>query len=122
MDDTRFNNYLISKELIQELVTIHPDNTCLILQPKELPKKDELYLFNACKNINLAFNEINSWPGVLLWNKRKSIFIPLSDESGYSDIFKIFNFIYYEGNNIFDLMKQYKKIKIKMVNTIIFYI
>ena len=97
MEKTALNDILISEQL-ERHVYIPPENSCLILQPKELPKKEELYIYNVSKNINVAFNKINLLPGILLWNKKEKVFIPLSQEKGEDELKRLFELI--NSNNV----------------------
>lgn len=110
MEKTALNDTLISEQL-ERHVYIPAENSCLILQPKELPKKDELYIYNVSKNINVAFNKINLWPGVLLWNKKEKVFIPLSEKKGKKELITLFDLINSNNGNISEIMKKYKESK-----------
>lgn len=112
--DTEFNRYLTSEELLIDLVKIHPKDSCLILQPKDLPKKDDVFIHNSFRNFSLALNNFQNWPGILIWNKKAEVFVPLSKdrEKGIEEITDIFNIIHYYDsrpyNNSIPIIKSIK--------------
>lgn len=79
LENNLVNNYLMSEELLINLVQVHPKDSCLILQPEKMAENGHISIFNAFSKMSLALNSINEWPGIFLWNKRDSIFIPLPD-------------------------------------------
>ncbi len=107
---TEFDRYLISEELLNDLVRIHSRDSCLILQPKELPNKDDFYIYNSFRNFDLALNSFKNWPGILLWRKSNAVFVPLSQDmkKGYDEILRIFNLIHYEQNAAIRIIKSIK--------------
>lgn len=109
--NTKLNNFLVSNELLERLVKIHPNDSCLILQPEEKPSENDFLAYNSFKNFNLALNNFNSWPGILLWNKKDAVFMPLSKEfdHAYEEIMQIFNIIHYENQNAIKIMKSMKR-------------
>lgn len=46
----------------------------------------------------MAFNKINLLPGILLWNKKEKVFIPLSQEKGEDELKRLFELI--NSNNV----------------------
>lgn len=59
----------------------------------------------------MAFNKIDSWPGVLLWNKKKKVFIPLIEKNGKKELITLFNLIESNDGNISEIMNKYEAIK-----------
>jgi hypothetical protein len=82
------NVALTSPELINELVKIHPDDSCIILQLKDIPSTQKFYVLDAFPSFQIAYRRIEQWPGVLVWDGRKSIFLPIKSNE---DLIEILN-------------------------------
>ena len=63
----------------------------------------------------MAFNKIDSWPGVLLWNKKKKVFIPLIEKNGKKELITLFNLIESNDGNISEIMNKYEAIKNRVI-------
>lgn len=81
-----FNDFMTSSETLQQLAYIHDSDSCLILQPQELPT--QLIIFDAFPNFDVALYQADNWPAVLLWRDEKDFsFIPINSEA---QLFKLF--------------------------------
>lgn len=92
----QLNSELISEDLIKELVKFHPKDSCLILQVKEIPMENELYLYNAFRSMKTVANKVSEWPGVVLWNEKDTKFIPIRS---IEQVFDIYNYLHYNGGD-----------------------
>jgi predicted MPP superfamily phosphohydrolase len=61
------NHLLMSRELLQELVSIRPDDPGLILQLNDVPEDGLIDLEDVFPAFNVALANLTRWPGVLLW-------------------------------------------------------
>lgn len=106
---SEFNNYLTNENLLKELISLHPEHSHLILQPKEIPNRNNVFMYNSFKYFELATNNFKDWPGLLLWNKNDAVFFPLSDDIklGHKELIWIFNIIRHEKNPI-QMLKSFK--------------
>lgn len=85
------NRCLTSEEFLQELVSFHPLDSCLILQPKEVPEKG-VDIFRAFPGMHIAAQDVDEWPGILLWTKQTSgTFFPIRS---IDQIFKVYDEIH----------------------------
>jgi len=100
--DSHLNETMLDKKLLRHLVRIHPGDTALILQLKERIYSNEIELFNVFKKFDVALNKVEQWPGVLLWNDKDSLFIPIKKESDISDIFEVLRY----ENDSFDFLRD----------------
>ena len=82
------NQKLCSENTLIELLTQHPGKSCLIMQPDEIPKKEDVFLFTAFKHFELAYRNIDLWPGVLLWDNKRVAFVPIKSIEELFDLFK----------------------------------
>lgn len=90
------NRKLISKKLLLKLINIHPEDSCLILQMEEIPQR-KIFLYDSLKRFSSAMKNIDSWPGILLWNNKETIFISLAGtlDEAQSKLAVIFEAIHY---------------------------
>jgi len=93
---------LIREDFLNELVEIHPGDSALILQLEDFVAKSETSLLNVFPMFNSALTKLEQWPGITLWNKSDSLFIPIDS---ISEVFDIFNILKYESENYFDLLR-----------------
>lgn len=110
------NEDLQDEELLKELVKIHPKDSCLILQAKNISVNNkELYLFCVFKRLKELVENIDSLPGLLLWDNEDSIFIPVKNKI---DIINIFKYIKVNDSNpIHKLKKHYEPYQIFLNKT-----
>ena len=89
------NSLLTDENVLQKIVKIHPGDTALILQLNDFFSRDDLSVLNVFPNFDKALYQIDNWPGVFLWNKYDSLFLPVNCEE---EIYDIFELIRYETN------------------------
>lgn len=91
-----YNRILINEGLLNGLVKFHPHDSCLILQPKELPQERYVSMYKSFKFFSLALNNINEWPAILLWDSKDAVFIPLRKYKGLieDDLYRIFDILH----------------------------
>ncbi|WP_017212187.1 metallophosphoesterase family protein [Clostridium beijerinckii] len=87
-EDNEINQILRSKQILKELIGFHPGESCIILQVIDEITKDYIYLYNSFKNFGVALKNVDEWPGVLLWDKEDSVFIPISNIDELKEIFR----------------------------------
>lgn len=104
LEHTKENFYLISEELLEMLMNIHPEDSCLILQPKELPSDKTIYIWKKWERMQSALKNIEQWPAIFLWNDTDSIFIPLKGNID-NELKLIFNSIHYHSG--FEYLREY---------------
>ncbi|MFA6979317.1 MAG: metallophosphoesterase [Ignavibacteriaceae bacterium] len=104
--DNELNEIILDKQLLRELVRIHPGDTALILQMKERIQEKEIELLNVFKRFDKALNRVEQWPGVLLWNDNDSIFLPITRRY---DLHEIFEILRYERSSFDFLREQFDK-------------
>lgn len=98
------SNFILSEETMQILVDMHPENSCLILQPREVPHRNKISIFNAFPYFEVALRNIDLWPAVLLWDKNDFSFLPVKNIDELISIYQILN---YEKNPLDFLNKEY---------------
>lgn len=103
-ENNEINQLLRSKDIIKNLIGIHPGNSCLILQVKEEVPKDSVFLYNSFKNFGIALKNIDEWPGVLLWDNNNSVFIKVREKE---EIITIFEMICDKYTTLDDIHKHF---------------
>ena len=91
------------------LVDIHPGDSALILQIKERLSKERMPVFNTFSRFDTAYNNIDLWPGVLLWDENDSVFVKVDEVIEIINIFEILRF----EKRPFRYFKDLSKRKIK---------
>lgn len=95
------HHFMTSKELLKELVYIHPNNSCLILQPEAPPLK--ITIFDAFPNFEVALRQVDEWPAVLFWEDEENYaFIPVQKKY---ELFELFEIIKYDRHPIHELIR-----------------
>jgi hypothetical protein len=85
--DNRLSRSLRGRALIERLVDIHPGSSALILQITDPLGDADKTVFNVFEKFDRAYERIDEWPGVLIWDRRISVFVPVrSDE----DVLQLF--------------------------------
>lgn len=92
--DNNNNDFMLSRKILHELVEIHPEESCLILQPQEVPADNKVNILNAFPNFEVALRQMDSWPGVFLWDNDDYLFIPVENRQ---ELIKIFLIARYEN-------------------------
>ena len=101
------NNFMFSRGVLKDLVRMHPNDSCLILQPEDC--SETLTVFNAFPHFEMALRQIDLWPAVLFWdNEGNDVFIPVSNENELQELFKI---IKYEDHPMGELKRYALKTK-----------
>lgn len=100
------DDFMLSKEILHKLVEIHPEESCLILQPQEVPVDNKVTILNAFPNFEIALRQMDLWPAVFLWDKDDFLFIPVKD---VKELFGIFTIIKDEANPLSHIRSIMKK-------------
>ena len=90
------------RDLLKKLVNIHPEESCLILQPNTevYSRSAGIALTDAFSHFDKALKQMHLWPAVLLWNDSGSIFIPVRHEEEVRHIFhRLHDWERYERNH-----------------------
>lgn len=93
--DRNDNDFMLSRKVLHELVKIHPEESCLILQPQEVPADNKISILNAFPNFEVALRQMDSWPGVFLWDNDDYLFVPIENKD---DLIKVFLILRYENS------------------------
>lgn len=104
--DNPVNSLLTNEKTPEKILEPHPANTALILQFEESFNKEDRSLLHVFSNFEKALYHINDWPGVFLWNKDESIFLPIKDES---ELHEIFNVVRYEHDAFTFLRDRFER-------------
>lgn len=99
---TELNEHLISEKTLVDLLKQHPRDSVIIFQTKELPECNNIHLYNVFKHFDTAASNIDKWPGILLWNKSDSVFVPISNKI---DLKRVFDVIHFEKDYV-NLLKE----------------
>lgn len=83
------NNLFQGRDLLKKIAELHPEESCLILQPyaQIFSRSAGLALTDAFSHFDKALKQMHLWPAVLLWNDSGSIFIPVRHEDEVIHIF-----------------------------------
>ncbi len=100
--DNPINSLLTKESVLKKIINIHPGDTALVLQFEERFHREEMTVLNVFSKFETALYQMNNWPGVFLWNKEDSIFLPIKKEN---DLYEIFNIVRYE-NNSFNFLRE----------------
>ncbi len=90
--DSRLNRLMTERHILHDLVRIHPGDSALILQMKEQINHKNTSILNVFSKFETAYNKIDMWPGVLLWNDADSLFLKVDNERELRDIFDILRY------------------------------
>lgn len=100
------NSLLTRENILERIVQIHPGDTALILQFEERFNKEDKAILNVFPKFDKALHQMDNWPGVFLWNKDDSLFLPIREENELYDIFKV---IRYEDNSFNFLRDRFER-------------
>lgn len=95
-DNNPINSLLTREDVLERIVRIHPGDTALILQFAERFNREDKSILNVFPKFDKALYQIDNWPGVFLWNKEDSLFLPITREE---ELYEIFRVIRYEDNS-----------------------
>jgi len=98
------DRYMTDMHLLERLVDIHPEESCLILQISDLSYEKSATLINAFWAFEEALKQFDKFPGVLLWDDTGALFIPVNEES---DVVDIFERLYFERHEPLNALKNY---------------
>lgn len=104
--DNRINKLLTKKDVLEKIVKIHPGDTALIIQFEELFNKVDIAILNVFSKFEKALLQLDNWPGVFLWSKYDSLFLPINSEE---ELYEIFNVIKYEDNSFNFLRARFER-------------
>jgi len=82
------DRFMTDTHLLERLVDIHPEDSCLILQISDLSYEKSVTLINAFRAFEEALKQFDKFPGVLLWDDTDTLFIPTNEEIEVVDIFE----------------------------------
>ncbi len=91
-NDSRLNRLMTERFVLHDLVRIHPDDSALILQMKERLSQKNTSILNTFSKFETAYNHIDLWPGVLLWNDEDSLFLKVDSERELYDIYEVLRY------------------------------
>jgi len=100
------NLLLTNEQTLREIIEIHPSNTALILQLKELFNRDDTAVLNIFPNFDKALYQMDNWPGIFLWNESDSLFLPIRKKE---EIFDIYRITRYENNSFNFLRNKFER-------------
>ena len=104
----KINELLTREDTLERIIEIHPGDSALILQFEEQFDEEDKAILNVFPKFDKALYQIDSWPGVFLWDNVDSIFLPITSEQELHEIYRI---IHYEENYFSFLRNRYKKRK-----------
>jgi len=90
--NTEVDKIMKSRELLRKLIDIPFNDSAIILQVEETSLNDNLSVLNVFPQFEMAFNEIDNWPGILIWNQIDSIFLKIDYPEQFTDIFTTLKF------------------------------
>jgi predicted phosphodiesterase len=83
------DGFMTDPDTFKRLLNLHKGDSCLILQPRERPRKVTT-VFNAFPNFDVALRQADLWPAVMFWDNHKNYaFVPIKDEEELYDLYKI---------------------------------
>ncbi|MCW3110831.1 MAG: hypothetical protein JWQ09_5337 [Segetibacter sp.] len=108
-EDNAFNNSLVSKRELVDWLQAKANFSYLIIQLKEIPKKDDIQILNSFKHFTTAIQRIDEWPGLLVWqsgfgNRTAGLFIPIAS---LEELKLIVEAQYYEKHYFNFLLSEY---------------
>lgn len=81
------NDFMTDLNLLENIVEIHPEDSCLILQPTEV--YSSMNIFNAFPNFEKALNNIDQWPAIFFWGDNDDYaFVPIQCAHEVINIFR----------------------------------
>jgi len=100
------DRYMYDRYLLERLVHIHPEDSCLILQISDIDRienKKSVTLLNVFRAFEEALKNYDKFPGVLLWDKNDTLFIPTNNEE---DVIKIFEILTYKWRKPLQALRE----------------
>lgn len=90
--DSSLDRMMRDRHILHDLVRIHPGDSALILQIKEHLHRSDISILNSFSKFEKAYNHIDLWPGVLLWNDEDSLFFKVNNERELYEIYEILRY------------------------------
>ena len=92
------DDFMMSEDTIHELFSLHPDNSCLILQPTERLHQNSVTILDAFPKFDIALKQADLWPAVMFWDKKNNFaFVPVKSKS---ELLYLYEMLYIERNSI----------------------
>ena len=104
--DSEVNRLMTDRFILRDLVRIHPGDSVLILQLKERLRERDTSILNVFSKFETACNNIDLWPGVLLWNDEDSVFVKVEDKD---DLYYIYEILRYETASLSYLRNHFER-------------
>lgn len=98
------DDFMTSEHTIHELFLLHPNNSCLILQPQERLYRNNITILDAFPNFDIALKQADLWPAVMFWDRDDDFaFVPVKSEI---ELMNLYEMLYFERNSI-STIKRY---------------
>ena len=97
------DDFMTKRRTMDKLLHWHPGNSCLILQPTERLYRNNITIFDAFPNFDVALKQVDLWPAVMFWDReREFAFVPVKDEQ---ELINLYEMLYLERNSIKELKR-----------------
>lgn len=97
------DDFMTSEPTLHKLFFLHPDNSCLILQPKERLYRNNITIFDAFPNFDIALKQADLWPAVMFWDRDDDFaFVPVKSEL---ELLNLYEMLYFERNSLFTIKR-----------------
>jgi len=103
--NSELDRLMTEQHILHRLVRIHPDDSALILQIKDSFYTRHIHILNAFSKFEKAYNNIDLWPGVLLWNDEDSLFLKVESQN---ELYEIYEILRYEKESFKYLRSHYE--------------
>jgi predicted MPP superfamily phosphohydrolase len=118
-NNSRIDKLMRERHFLYDLVHIHPGDSALILQIKERLSESDMAILNVFSKFEKAYNNIDLWPGVLLWNNDDSLFLKVENER---DLYDIYEVLRYEKGSFNYLRQNFERKQEKRKHAYFFHI
>ena len=82
------DGFMTSEYVLRDIVSLHPSDSCLILQPEDRPSSP--VIFDAFPNFDVALRQADLWPAVFFWkNEREYALVPVDNVGELKYLYKI---------------------------------
>lgn len=103
--ESQVDRIMRERHILHDLVRIHPGDSALILQIKEQLHRSDISILNSFSKFEKAYQHIDLWPGVLLWNDQDSLFIKINSER---ELFEVYEILRYERGSFRYLRNRFE--------------
>jgi hypothetical protein len=103
--ESQLDRIMRERHILHDLVRIHPGDSALILQIKEQLHRGDISILNSFSKFEKAYQHIDLWPGVLLWDDQDSLFIKINSER---ELFEIYEILRYERGSFRYLRNRFE--------------